>query len=90
MVVSVRLSRETARVLARLAKARGGSKAAVVEEALRLLDEREATSEKAGRDGLAGIEHVVGIVSIGGRLSERTGEKVRASLRKKRRTSSAA
>ncbi|MGH7318209.1 MAG: ribbon-helix-helix protein, CopG family [Candidatus Rokuibacteriota bacterium] len=84
MSTTVRLDPRTESLIRRLARTRGQSKSEVIRSAIRRLAEAEGPTGP-GRTVGERIAHLIGIGDSGGaRLSERTGEKVRALLRARR------
>jgi Arc/MetJ-type ribon-helix-helix transcriptional regulator len=84
MSTTVRLDARTEGLIRRLARTRGQSKSEVIRSAIRRLAEAEGPPAP-GRTVGERIAHLIGIGDSGGaRLSERTGDKVRALLRDRR------
>lgn len=84
MSTTVRLDPSTEGLIRRLARTRGQSKSEVIRSAIRRLAETEGPTGPRPAVGER-IAHLIGIGDSGGaRLSERTGEKVRALLRQRR------
>ncbi len=85
MPISVRLDAKTTDMLARLAKRSGRTKSQVIREALLGLARRDVVAERP-RTAYQAIAHLIGCFDSGGqRLSEKTGEKLAAILREKKR-----
>jgi hypothetical protein len=84
MATTVRLDPKTEGLVRRLARTRGQSKSEVIRCAIRRLAEAEVPTAP-GRTVGERIAHLIGIGDSGGaRLSERTGDRVRALLRERR------
>jgi hypothetical protein len=81
--MSVRLDAKAERVVTQLAKRSGRTKSEVVREAIGVLARQVQPDEQAAHP-YDRIAHLIGCVDSGGaRLSERTGERFAALLRKK-------
>lgn len=86
MPTTVRLDPETEALLNRLARKGHRSKSQVIREAIRALANAEASTDTA-KSPYEAIEHLIGCASGGPPdLSERTGEKFRELLLKRRRS----
>lgn len=84
MPTSVRLDPETERLLARLARKRSQSKSDVIREAIETLARQEVAVPEEG-SVFESISDLIGCVDGGPpNLSERTGEKFRELLSKRR------
>ncbi len=85
MPTSVRLDRKTTGLVARLARQTGRTKSQVIRDAIAKLAEIE-NSSPAPRTAYELLKAYIGIANSGGaRLSEHTGAKFRALLRKRAR-----
>jgi len=87
MSLSVRLDPKTESAVRRLARQRKQTRSAVVREAIAALErDRAAAASRHQRGPWDTIAHLVGSADSGGaRLSEETGDRVRALLGKKAR-----
>ena len=84
--MSVRLDPKTESAVKRLARRRNQTRSAVVREAIAALERDQAPASLRGFTPWDAIAHLVGAAdSAGGRLSENTGERFRALVRKKAR-----
>ena len=86
MPLSVRLDPKTESAVKRLARRRNQTRSAVVREAIAALERDQAPASLRGCTPWDAIAHLVGAADSGGdRLSEDTGERFRALVRKKAR-----
>ena len=84
MPLTVRLDAKTEALLKRLTKKTGRTKSQVIRDAIRVLAESEKRTDTA-KGPYEAIKHLIGVASGGPPdLSERTGEKFRELLLKKR------
>jgi len=80
MLITVRLDRETLRLMQRLARRTGRTKSEIIRAAIRRLWEIDCAGA-SGRTAYDAMKHSIGCCDSGGaRLSERTGEKFRRLL----------
>jgi predicted transcriptional regulator len=83
--ISIRLDAETEQRLRRLARQSGGTLSSVVREAVAQYGAAREADDSHGERPYDRLEHLIGVVSRKADRSERTGERLRATLRARAR-----